>query len=69
MDMFSGIEKTIFAFVALILFAVVFLYLPVRLYAEAECYRRGYPEARITIGLERYCMNLDGSVTVKVEHQ
>ena len=40
---------------------------PTYLSAEAECLRKGYPKAAISIGMERYCMNLDGSITVKVE--
>ena len=40
---------------------------PTYLYTEAECLRKGYPKSAISIGMERYCMNLDGSITVKVE--
>lgn len=40
-----------------------FVVIPVTLYAEADCLKKGYPEARVTIGLERYCLNLDGLVT------
>lgn len=45
---------------------VLFVMCPVMMYAEAECLRAGYPKYSVTVGLERYCMNLDGSVTVKV---
>ena len=45
----------------------MFVIMPVVMYTEAECLRNGYPHANVTVGLERYCMNLDGSVTVKVE--
>ena len=48
------------------LFYILFVILPVSLYAEAECLRLGYPKAAVTIGLERYCITLDGQVTVKV---
>ena len=47
----------------------VFIYAPVRLYTEAECLAKGYPKYAVSVGLERYCVNLDGSVTVKVDHQ
>ena len=50
-----------------IVIIVLFLYLPVQLYTEAECLRKGYPKASVTIGLERYCLTLDGAVTVKVD--
>ncbi len=44
----------------------VFIWVPVYIYTEAECLRQGYPKPKVSVGLERYCMNLDGSVTVKV---
>ena len=58
---FSGIAVAI-------LFAAysAFVFLPVHLYAEAECLRNGYPKAYVTVGLERYCATLDGAVTVKI---
>jgi hypothetical protein len=43
-----------------------FVFFPIALHAEAECLRMGYPVARVTVGLERYCTTLDGAVTVKV---
>jgi uncharacterized membrane protein YjfL (UPF0719 family) len=43
-----------------------FIYVPVTMYAEAECLRNGYPRASVTVGLERYCTKLDGVVSVKV---
>lgn len=45
------------------------VYSPVLLYTEAECLRNGYPKATVSVGLERYCMTLDGAVTVKVQKQ
>lgn len=42
---------------------------PTYLYAEAECLRKGYPRAHVSIGLERYCMTIDGAVVVKVVKQ
>ncbi len=41
--------------------------LPVSVYADAECLRRGYPVSQVTIGLQTYCSTLDGSITVRVE--
>lgn len=43
--------------------------MPVMLYTESECLRNGYPKAHVTVGLERYCSNFDGAVTVKVQKQ
>ena len=52
------------------LFMMYFLLIvfPITLYTEAECLRKGYPAASVTVGLERYCMTLDGAVTVNVKH-
>ena len=43
-----------------------FIVAPISFYVEAECLRKGYPKSYVTIGLERYCSTLDGSVTVSV---
>ena len=48
---------------------LVVVYIPVALYADAECLKAGYPKARVSIGLDRYCTTLDGAVTVKVQKQ
>ena len=55
----------------LVIFLAYFMFVfgPVSIYAEAECLRKGYPEYRVSVGLERYCMTLDGSVTVQVDKQ
>ena len=58
-----GVLCVIAAFAAYLMFFLV----PVAFYAEAECLRAGYPRSHVTIGLERYCSNLAGSVTVKVD--
>lgn len=46
---------------------VMFVMLPVMFYTEAECLRKGYPKYNVSIGLERYCSNLNGAVTVRVD--
>lgn len=53
-------------FCACIIF-MLFAYLPVGLYTQAECLRKGYPKYNVSIGLERYCMNLEGTITVRVD--
>lgn len=55
-------------FIAFILYCA-FVLMPVQMYTEAECLRQGYPEHRVTIGLGRYCMTIDGAVTVQVDKQ
>ena len=46
---------------------LIFVAIPVMMYTEAECLRNGYPKYAVSIGLERYCMNLEGTVTVRVD--
>ena len=45
------------------------IWMPVNVYNEAKCLEKGYPEHRVSVGLERYCMNLDGTITVSVDKQ
>lgn len=48
---------------------MILVMLPVLFYAESECLSHGYPKAHVTVGLERYCSNFDGAVTVRVTKQ
>ena len=57
----------IFIPVGIFLLYGMFFIMPLSFYTDAECLRKGFPKSTVTIGLERYCMNLDGTVTVKVE--
>ena len=61
-------------FVGLLLFAIVpfllyvlFVFIPVDLYTENQCLAKGYPNYAVSVMLNRYCMNLSGSVTVSVD--
>ena len=45
----------------------IFVWAPVHLYTEAKCLEKGYPKSKVSVGLSRYCMNLEGTVTVKVD--
>lgn len=52
--------------------AMTFLYfllylLPLYLVSDSECARQGYPFAKVTVDAKAYCMNLDGSIVVKVK--
>ena len=60
---FVGAIGAIFLFIAYALFVIV----PMELYTDAKCLEAGYPRYRVSIGLARYCMTLDGAVTVRVE--
>jgi len=52
---------------ALFVLFVLLVVVPVRAYTEAKCLEAGYPKAYVTYNFKRYCSNLQGSVTVKVE--
>jgi hypothetical protein len=56
-------------FVPLVLFVLyaMVVMLPMALYADMKCKEAGYPKAEVTVNMKMYCMNLDGSVTVKVD--
>lgn len=62
-----GILMAIFVFFVVLVLFVLFVVMPVRLYTDAECLRAGYPRSAVSVGLERYCLNLEGSVTVRVD--
>lgn len=53
--------------VALFVIYCMFFIIPVAMYTEAKCLRNGFPHYHVTVGLETYCSNLDGSVTIRVE--
>lgn len=64
------IERFCMGFLALLVLPMLYALLivaPVSMYTEAECLRAGYPKHSVTVGLERYCMTLDGAVTVTVK--
>ena len=61
------IGLSIVAWIFVIVLWVLVVMTPVMMYTEAECLRNGYPKYSVSVGLERYCMNLDGTVTVKVD--
>lgn len=50
----------------LFILALLFVMLPATLSAEAACFEKGYPKAEVTWNLKRYCINLQGTVTVDV---
>lgn len=62
------IEAIMLACVAVLGYLLLVMF-PVSLYADAECLRSGYPKSHVTVGLERYCSNFDGAVTVRVTKQ
>ena len=68
-SLFDKVMLAIAVPVSLMMSYVFFIILPVSLYADAECLKKGYPKAHVTFRLERYCSTLDGAVTVEVDKQ
>lgn len=63
------IERTLLLFGALLLLLAAYcacVWIPVALVVESGCLSRGFPKSAVTIGLNRYCMNMDGAVTTVV---
>ena len=48
---------------------LVFVHMPVQMYTEIQCLRQGYPKYSVAANLEAYCMNLEGTITIKVKPQ
>ena len=66
-DLFPTAAIVLFGLFVLFSLYMMFVFVPFALWTERECLSKGYPKAEVTIALERYCLNLDGSVTTKVE--
>jgi hypothetical protein len=48
---------------------LILVMLPVAMFAERECLAAGYPRAHVTFMLERYCITMDGAVTLRVDRK
>lgn len=64
---FEGYLVVLMTIVGAFMLFMIFIFAPVAMNAEARCLEAGYPEFRVTWKLDKYCMNLDGTVTVKVD--
>lgn len=51
---------------AFLLFGMFWI-IPVSMNAEAKCLAKGYPKTSVDWKGNGYCMNLEGTVTVKLE--
>ena len=65
--LFMPILATFMAPLMLFLLYLMFYLVPMSFYGDVQCKAKGYPKADVTILGDIYCMNLDGSVTVKVD--
>ena len=54
---------------AVLMAVLMLVYAPVMLKTEADCLRQGFPKYSVSIGLERYCLNMQGAVTTVVVPQ
>ena len=61
------IFESLFLGLIVLMLYMILVMAPVAIYTDAKCLEKGYPEFRVTIGLEKYCMNYDGSITMKVD--
>lgn len=48
--------------IAAVMIIAFITYVPFGMHTKAECLSAGYPKAKVSIWLERYCVNLDGDV-------
>lgn len=69
MDLIERIIGGVLAAFALLVAVMMFVYLPVMLKTEADCLRQGFPKYSVSVGLERYCLNMQGAVTTVVVPQ
>lgn len=45
---------------------ILVVFIPLVLIAESDCLDKGYPKAKVTIGLDAYCIGIDGDVKNRV---
>jgi hypothetical protein len=65
-NFWDKVEIGIAVFLVSFLLLMMFVWVPVLLHTEARCLEAGYPRAKVTIGLERYCISLEGSTATRV---
>ena len=69
------IEKVVIGFAIALVTPMVLLFvwatvsLPLMMETDRRCLAAGYPKSSVTWNWETYCLNLDGSVTVRVDRQ
>jgi hypothetical protein len=70
MDYFiNWIVIPVFFVLLISMLVLLFVFVPVGLHAQRACLEAGFPKSDVTYNLDIYCMNLDGSVTVRVQKQ
>ncbi len=61
------VMKAVFTIVGLFWLYGLFVWVPMSMYTEAACLKKGYPKYHLTVGLEQYCSTLNGMVFHKVD--
>lgn len=69
MDWIKRLIGGLIAACALLVAVLLLVYMPAMLKTEADCLRQGFPKSSVSVGLERYCMNMQGAVTIVVVPQ
>ena len=46
---------------------VLLVYIPTAIVTEGRCLEGGYPNSAVTWNLKKYCMKMQGTVSVKVD--
>ena len=64
----STIEKAVLVAI-FVLFALLVYVVGVCLHTQNDCLKQGYPEYKVSVTLDRYCLDIEGAVTTKVERQ
>lgn len=56
-NFFSALFVLVMGFGLIFLLALLFVFLPVKLAAKADCLEQGYPQARVSWNLNKYCVS------------
>jgi hypothetical protein len=66
MNVWDKVATGVAVFILSLIVLTMFVFVPVVLHTEARCLEAGYPRAKVTITLEKYCISLEGSSATKV---
>jgi hypothetical protein len=62
-----GLFCAVVAWIALVSLWGLFYIMPISAVAESTCLKRGYPRTSVDWKGNAYCMNLEGTVSVRLE--
>lgn len=67
--MWTKLLNIVIAIFLLFVAYVMLIYMPIHVYTEISCIKQGFPDHKVTINLERYCITIEGATTAKVVKQ